>query len=95
MRAAGILHWGGPDVLDLVELPDPDPGPGEVRLRVHAAAVNPTDTQLRSGARADRLKAVPPPHVPGMDAAGVLEQVGDGVVTDLAVGERVMAIVLP
>ena len=70
----------------MVELPDPEAGPGELRLRVHAATVNPTDTVLRSGGRADRLKDVPPPHVPGMDAAGVLEQIGEGVDTDLRVG---------
>jgi NADPH:quinone reductase-like Zn-dependent oxidoreductase len=89
------MEWGGPDALRLVELPDPVPGPGEVRVRVHAAVVNPTDTILRSGGRADRLKDVPPPHVPGMEAAGVLEEVGEGTDTDLAVGEHVMAIVLP
>jgi NADPH:quinone reductase-like Zn-dependent oxidoreductase len=50
---------------------------------------------LRDGARADQLKDVPPPHVPGMDVAGVLEQIGPGVRTDLAVGDRVMAIVVP
>ncbi len=95
MRAVGITRFGGPEVLHVVELPDPEAGPGEVRIRVRAAAVNPTDTQLRSGARAERLKDVPAPHVPGMDVAGVLEQVGAGVVTELQVGDRVMAIVLP
>jgi NADPH2:quinone reductase len=95
MRAVGIMEFGGPEVLRMVELPDPEAGPGELRLRVHAATVNPTDTVLRSGGRADRLKDVPPPHVPGMDAAGVLEQIGEGVDTDLRVGDRVMAIVVP
>jgi NADPH2:quinone reductase len=95
MRAVGILEFGGPEVLRLVEVPDPETGPGEVRLRVHAATVNPTDTVLRSGGRADRLKDVPPPYVPGMDAAGVLEQIGEGVDTDLRIGERVMAVVVP
>jgi NADPH2:quinone reductase len=95
MRAVGIMEFGGPEALRLVELPDPEAGPGEVRLRVRAATVNPTDTVLRSGGRADRLKDVPPPYVPCMDAAGVLEQIGEGVETDLRLGERVMAIVLP
>jgi NADPH:quinone reductase len=95
MRAVGVSTWGGPEVLHLVDLPDPEAGAGQVRIRVRAAAVNPTDTQLRSGQRAERLKGVPPPHIPGMDAAGVLEQVGEGVSTGLRVGERVMAIVLP
>jgi len=78
-----------------VELPDPEAGPGEVRIRVHAAAVNPTDTGLRSGGRAALLKDIPPPYVPGMDAAGILDQIGAGVSTDLQVGDRVMAIVVP
>ncbi|MHB1583710.1 MAG: alcohol dehydrogenase catalytic domain-containing protein, partial [Acidimicrobiales bacterium] len=64
MRAIGLERWGGPEVLSVVELPDPVPGPGEVLVRVRAAAVNPTDTALRSGARADRLRDVPAPHVP-------------------------------
>jgi NADPH:quinone reductase-like Zn-dependent oxidoreductase len=95
MRAAGLTDYGGPGVLHVVELPDPEPGRGELLIRVHAATVNPTDTVLRSGARAERLKDVRPPHVPGMDAAGVLERIGAGTRSDLEVGERVMAIVLP
>jgi NADPH:quinone reductase-like Zn-dependent oxidoreductase len=95
MRAIGVTEFGGPEVLVVVDLPDPEAGPGQFRIRVHAAAVNPTDTVLRDGARAEQLKNVPPPHVPGMDVAGVLEQIGQGVRTDLAVGDRVMAIVVP
>jgi NADPH:quinone reductase len=95
MQAVGIMEFGGPEMLHLVELPDPQAGPGELCVRVHAAAVNPTDIVLRSGGRAERLKNVLPPHVPGMDAAGVLEQIGEGVDTDLRVGERVMAVVVP
>lgn len=77
-------------MLEVLELPDPVPGAGEVRVRVHAAAVNPTDTlRRRFGGEGD------PPSVPGMDAAGVLEEIGDGVDTDLEVGDHVMAIVVP
>jgi NADPH:quinone reductase-like Zn-dependent oxidoreductase len=82
-------------VLRVLDLPEPEAGPGEVRIRVHAAAVNPTDTLLRSGGQRRRMKDVPPPYVPGMDAAGVLEQVGEAAVTDLRPGDRVMAIVVP
>jgi NADPH:quinone reductase-like Zn-dependent oxidoreductase len=89
------MTFGGPDVLRLVDLPDPAAGPGEICIRVTAAAVNPTDTVLRSGGRAQRLKDVPPPHVPGMDVAGVIEHIGDGTETDLVAGERAVAIVLP
>jgi NADPH:quinone reductase len=95
VRAVGVTEFGGPEVLHLVDLPDPDAGPGELRIRVYAAAVNPTDTGLRSGGRAALLKDVAPPYVPGMDAAGVLEQIGEGVTTDLQVGDHVMAIVVP
>lgn len=95
MKAVGVVSFGGPDALETVELPDPQAGPGEVRVRVHAATVNPTDTGLRSGARAAQLKDIPAPYVPGMDAAGVLDQVGEGVSTSLQPGEHVMAIVVP
>ena len=76
-------------------MPERHAGPGEVRVRVHAAAVNPTDTYVRNGARAEAQRVDPPPYVPGMDVAGVLDEIGDGVETDLAVGDHVMAIVLP
>lgn len=95
MRAVGVNEFGGPEALEVVELPDPQAGPGEVLVRVHAATVNPTDTYGRNGARAEYQKKDPPPYVPGMDAAGVLEAVGEGVDTPLSVGDRVMAIVLP
>lgn len=64
-----------------------------MRIRVHAAAVNPTDTVLRSGARAQALADHKPPYLPGMDAAGVVDAVGEGA--DWQVGDRVMAIVVP
>lgn len=90
------MDFGGPDVLEVVDLPEPHAGPGEVRIRVHAAAVSPADTMMRSGARADAIRAAgPPPYVPGTDAAGVLDEIGEGVDTDLRIGENVMAIVAP
>jgi NADPH2:quinone reductase len=95
MKAVGVVSFGGPEALEVVELPDPEAGPGEVRIRVHAATVNPTDTGLRNGARAAQIKDIPPPYVPGMDAAGVLDQIGEGVSTTLRLGDRVMAIVVP
>ena len=96
MRAVGVMEFGGPEVLEIVELPDPQAGPGQVRVRMRAAAVSPTDTHIRAGTRASELaKSGPPPYVPGMDAAGVLDQIGEGVETDLAVDDQVMAMVLP
>ena len=95
MRAIGVHTYGGPEALEIVELDDPSPGPGEVLVRVHAAAVNPTDTYVRTGARRRRQQQHPPPYVPGMDVAGVLEAIGDGTATDLEIGAAVMAIVVP
>ena len=70
-------------------------GPGEVRIRVHAATVNPTDVGVRNGARAEQQKADPPPYVPGMEAAGIVDEVGNGVPDRLKVGDAVIAIVVP
>ena len=95
MHAVGVTEFGGPEALHVVELSEPHAGPGEVRIRVRGAAVNPTDTFVRNGARANQQSTVPPPYVPGMDAAGVLDERGEGVTTDLIIGDHVMAIVLP
>lgn len=91
MLVIGMQEFGGPEVLTVHELPDPHPGPGEVRIRVRAAAVSPTDTVLRAGGQ--RLGGRRPPHVPGMDAAGVVDEVGEG--GSWHVGESVMAMALP
>ena len=95
MRAVGLFTHGGPDVLQVIDAPEVHAGPGQVRIRVHAAAVNPTDVLVRSGARAEQQKAYSPPYVPGMDAAGIIDQVGSGVPDRLKVGDAVMAIVVP
>lgn len=93
MKAVGVNEFGGPEKLEVLELPEPQAGPGEVRIRVHAAAVNPTDTGVRVGMR--RRDEVPPPYVPGMDAAGVIDQLGSGVDDRLSLGQRVVALVVP
>jgi NADPH2:quinone reductase len=95
MRAVGVNTYGGPEVLEIVDLPEVHAEPGEVRIRVHAAAVSPTDTMVRNGTRAETQKGHPRPYVPGMDAAGVVDEVGDGVTTGISVGDRAMAIVVP
>ncbi|MBT5498500.1 MAG: NADP-dependent oxidoreductase [Alphaproteobacteria bacterium] len=95
MRAGGLMTHGGPEVLQVVDVPEVHAGPGQVRLRIHAAAVNPTDTMARNGARAEQQKADPPPYIPGMDAAGIVDEVGDGVTTGVKVGDTVMAMVCP
>jgi NADPH:quinone reductase len=90
MRAVTIPEPGGPEVLTVADRPVREPGPGEVRLAVAAAAVNPTDIGLREHGDSEH----PPPWVPGMDAAGTIESVGQGV-DRLAVGDEVMAAVTP
>lgn len=95
MRAVGLMMHGGPEVLQVVDVAEVHAGPGQVRLRIHAAAVNPTDTMARNGARAEQQKADPPPYIPGMDAAGIVDEVGDGVTTGVKVGDTVMAMVCP
>ena len=95
MRAVGLFTHGGPEVLQVVELPEVHAGPGQVRIRVHAATVNPTDVMARYGARAEQQKADPPPYVPGMEAAGIVDEVGSGVPDRLKLGDAVMAIVVP
>jgi NADPH:quinone reductase-like Zn-dependent oxidoreductase len=95
MRAVGVVTFGGPEVLKVVDVPEVHAGRGEVRIRIHAAAVNPTDLFVRNGFRAEQQKADPPPYVPGMDAAGVVDEVGEGVSTGVRVGDQVMAMVLP
>jgi NADPH:quinone reductase len=90
MRAVGITAPGGPEVLSVIDRPVREPGPGEVRIAVRAAAVNPTDIGLRTAGAA----GLPAPWTPGMDAAGTIESVGEGV-ERLHVGDEVMAAVSP
>lgn len=96
MRAVGVTEFGGPEALEIVELGDPQASPGEVVVEVAAAGVNPTDTYTRNGARAEALRKDPPPYVPGMDVAGTVAALGEGTGdSGLAVGDRVMGIVVP
>ena len=85
MRAAQFSRYGGPEVLDIVELPDPHPGPGQVRIRVHAAGISATDPKLRQGVLNFGAEL---PQTTGRDVAGVVDEIGEGV-TDVAVGDRV------
>jgi len=94
MRAVGLIEFGGPEVLQVLDLPETHAAAGEVRISVHAATVNPTDTYLRKGARAEALRKIAPPYIPGMDVAGVIDEIGVGTTTDLAIGDAVMAMVV-
>jgi NADPH:quinone reductase len=76
MKAIQVPRFGGPEVLEYNEVPTPKPGPGQVLVRVRAAGVNPYDTYMRNG----MYPIKPPlPYIPGSDAAGTVEAVGEGV----------------
>jgi NADPH2:quinone reductase len=85
MKAIQVHRFGGPEVLQLHEIPTPKPGPGQALVRVHAAGVNPYDTYMRSGTYAVKPQL---PYTPGSDAAGTVESVGDGV-KKIKPGDRV------
>ncbi len=78
MRAIQVHHYGGPEQLKLEEKPRPEPSSGEVLLRVHAAGVNPIDWKIRLGLLKDS-QPVTFPYTPGIEVAGVVEDVGPGV----------------
>ena len=83
MKAIQIFEIGGPDQMKLVELDLPEPGPGQVRLRIEAAGVNFIDTYFRAG-----IYPVPLPFTPGVEAAGVVDYLGEGA-EGFALGDRV------
>jgi len=83
MRAIQISRTGGPEVLELVDIPEPTPGPGQILVRHRAIGVNFIDTYLRTGLYPMRL-----PGVLGSEAAGVVEALGEGV-TRFKLGDRV------
>ena len=83
VKAVRFSRFGGPEVLEIVDLPEPHPGPGEVRIAVRAAGVNPSDWKKRQGLMDQEL-----PQTMGHEAAGVVDELGEGV-TDVAVGDRV------
>ena len=85
MKAIRVQEFGGPEVLRLEDVPDPHPGAGQVLVRVRAVGVNPVDTYIRAGAHAVRPQL---PYTPGLDAAGTVEAVGEGV-TRVSAGDRV------
>jgi NADPH:quinone reductase-like Zn-dependent oxidoreductase len=91
MRAIGVTQHGGPEQLTVLDLPEPQPGPGQVRIRVAAATVNPTDVGMISGRYGETGTG---PWVPGAEAAGVIDAVGEGV-PQWAPGDRVIAVVVP
>lgn len=83
MKAVRFERFGGPEVLEITDLPDPHPGPGRVRIEVRAAGVNPSDWKKRQGLMDQAL-----PQTLGHEAAGIVDELGAGV-EDVASGDRV------
>lgn len=83
MKAIQIRETGGPEVLELVELPIPQPGPGQVLIRIEAVGVNFIEVYFRKGTYKSAL-----PFTPGSEAAGTVEELGPGV-TGFAAGDAV------
>lgn len=87
MRATIVHQFGGPEVLQLEEVPAPSPGPGQVLIRVKAIGVNPIDAYIRTGTHVIKPAL---PYIPHTDIGGSVEAVGAGV-TRFAPGDRVYA----
>jgi len=89
VKSVVVDHYGGPEVLKVVDQEDPQPGPGEVRVKVLAAGVSFTDAQLRAGTY---LPGAPkPPFTPGYELVGVVEELGPGC-SRFKVGDRIGAL---
>lgn len=87
MKASVITEFGGPEVLQVREVPIPEPGPGQVAIRVVYAGVNYAETMARRGG----LHSGEPPFVPGLEVSGHIQSLGAGV-KGLRVGQLVAAL---
>jgi NADPH:quinone reductase-like Zn-dependent oxidoreductase len=83
MKAVRFSRFGGPEVLEIVELPDPHPGTGQIRIAVRGAGVNASDWKKRQGLMDQEL-----PQTIGYEAAGIVDELGADV-TNVAIGDRV------
>lgn len=89
MKAALCYEFGGPDVMQIGDIPEPEAEPGQVVIEVHASSVNPIDWKIRQGQMASRFGEEFPQRL-GFDVSGVVHSVGEGVTT-LKVGDAVYA----
>lgn len=87
MRAVQFATFGPPDVLQMVDVHEPHATGSQVRIAVRAAGVNPVDWKIRGGT-SRRAVPVALPSIPGMDAAGIVDEIGDGV-TGIRLGDEV------
>ncbi len=85
MRRIRVYECGEPEVMKIEETPDPQPEAGQVLVKIYAAGVNPVDTYIRTGGQGYSPNL---PYTPGLDAAGIVEAVGEGV-TKVTEGARV------
>src|SRR4051794_25061053 len=83
MRAIQVQEFGGPEVLQVADVPMPEPGPGEVLIRVTRAGINYADTHQR---RNEYLAKAELPLIPGTEVAGVREDTGERVVAVTGTG---------
>ncbi len=90
MRALTFAEYGPASVLEVTTVPDPHAGPGQVRIAVRAAGVNPIDWKVRAG-HVKEFMPVEFPAIPGLDAAGVVDEVGEGV-SSVTVGDEVFGL---
>jgi NADPH:quinone reductase-like Zn-dependent oxidoreductase len=96
MKVLGLTQYGGPDALGVVELPEPHAKTGEVRVKVTSAGINPVDVMVRDGSLKALFQAFTPPYVPGMDLAGIIDEIGDeesASLLGLHVGDAVLGVV--
>ena len=91
MYAAVVTRFGEPDVFRPTELPDPEPGPGQLSIDVSHAAVGLVDIYIRQGLYRERAGLPQPPYVPGLEVAGTVRALGEGV-TGFRVGEPVVTL---
>ncbi|WP_328537459.1 NADP-dependent oxidoreductase [Streptomyces sp. NBC_00344] len=88
MKAIVFEEFGGPEVLAFTDAETPDAGPGQVRVEVAVAGVNALDYKIRRGYM-EAVRPTPLPAIPGLEVAGIVDQLGEGV-TGLAVGDEVV-----
>jgi len=93
-RAVAFETFGSPEVLRVLEVPVHEPQAGEVLVQVEAATVNPTDLLMLGGSQAARMRDLVPPYIAGMELAGTVVALGEGV-QGLALGQPVIGIVNP
>jgi NADPH:quinone reductase len=92
MRSVIVRRFGGPEVLEVSDVPVPEPGPDQVRVRVDASAVNPIDLSTRAGRLVDAGLMVPGQRIGmGWDLAGTVTSTGEGVAS-FAPGDRVIGL---